>query len=73
MYVLAGVNAQSYYVQLASLTVLTPIPLGDGETSANGLFLTPYTELYTSGQWQHTVIDIGGTKYVYDGVIALQE
>lgn len=60
-------------IKEASLMALTPIPCGDGETSANGAFMSTFTELYDTTQHLNKIIDIGGTKYVYNGVIAFRE
>ena len=55
-----------------TLTSLCPLPLGNGGTSPDGLFLVPYTEMSARG-WQDLIIDIGGKKYVYNGILAFEE
>jgi hypothetical protein len=55
-----------------TLTSLCPLPLGNGGTSPDGLFLVPYTEMSTRG-WQNLIIDIVGKKYVYNGILAFEE
>lgn len=52
-------------------TVLCPVPLGDGGTTADGLFFTPFTQY--KGLSSPTVITADGKDYVYDGAFALEE
>lgn len=66
-------SSRAYLINQAALTALTPVPLGDAGTVAEGLYITTFTELYDTVQWYNAIIDIGGTKYVYNGVIAFQE
>jgi hypothetical protein len=70
---LAAGSSIAAIVASAALTSLCPVPLGNGGSSPDGLFLVPFSELYQGNVWQHCIIDIGGTKYVYNGILAFEE
>lgn len=55
---------------------LTPLPLGDGGTGAVGVFLVLFISenLYQADvNYMSLVIDIGGTKYLTNGILAFEE
>lgn len=53
----------------ASMTALAPI-VSDAETYCDKIMITPFSQ-YSSMCWG--IIDVDGTKYVYNGVFALKE
>ena len=62
-------SSNSYGIYSASMTAITNV-VSDGGTHCENLFLVPFTQY--AGQ-SDVVIDIDGTKYVYNGIFALKE
>lgn len=50
-------------------TALVPV-ISSGDTYCNSLFFVPFTQYITQSD---IIIDIDGTKYVYNGIFALKE
>lgn len=53
------------------LTVLAPLPLGDGGTVAQGVYFTPFSQY--KGINNPVILTANGKNYVYDGAYALEE
>ena len=53
------------------LTVLAPLPLGDGGTVAQGVYFTPFSQY--KGINNPVILTANGKNYVYDGAFALEE
>lgn len=53
------------------LTVLSPLPLGDGGTVALGAYFTPFSQY--KGINNPVILSANGKNYVYDGAFALEE
>ena len=53
------------------LTVLSPLPLGDGGTVAQGVYFTPFSQY--RGINNPITLYANGKNYVYDGDFALEE
>lgn len=53
------------------LTVLSPLPLGDGGTVAEGVYFTQFSQY--KGINNPIILSADGKDYVYDGAFALEE
>lgn len=53
------------------LTVLAPLPLGDGGTVAEGVYFTPFSQY--KGINNPIILSADDKDYVYDGAFALEE
>jgi hypothetical protein len=53
------------------LTVLSPLPLGNGGTVAEGVYFTPFSQY--KGINNPIILSADGKDYVYDGAFALEE
>lgn len=64
----------SYYgnvVWKRPLTVLSPLPLGDGGTVAVGVYFTPFSQYKSINN--PVILTVNGKNYIYDGDFALEE
>jgi hypothetical protein len=64
-------SIESIAVSKRPLTVLCPVPLGDGGTVADGVFFTPFSQY--KGIDAPVTLTINGKNYIYDGFFALEE
>lgn len=64
-------SIESIAVSKRPLTVLCPVPLGDGGTVADGVFFTPFSQY--KGIDEPVTLTINGKNYIYDGFFALEE
>lgn len=62
---------ESIAVSKRPLTVLCPVPLGDGGTVADGVFFTPFSQYKDIDE--PVTLTINGKNYIYDGFFALEE
>ncbi len=67
------IGANTTYDQIGKrpLTVLAPLPLGDGGTVAEGVYFTPFSQY--KGINNPIILSADGKDYVYDGAFALEE
>lgn len=66
----AAARAKYVINESATLTTLTPLPLGDGGTYCPNCFVTPWTE--NGGITSPKKLIYGGDEYIYDGAFALK-
>ncbi len=64
-------QVESIAVSKRPLTVLCPVPLGNGGTVADGVFFTPFSQY--KGIDEPVTLTINGKNYIYDGFFALEE
>lgn len=68
----SGVSyVESVAVSKRPLTVLCPVPLGNGGTVADGVYFTPFSQY--KGIDEPVILTVDGKNYIYDGFFALEE